>query len=94
MKTATVVVEAPGEAPGTASSNAEGARSPYLDDLYVLMDEIETLFPDVVRALRARITDLEQFVKREGNVYLKNGAIAAVYATVQAVHDALRRIVK
>lgn len=92
MKTAAVEI-APGNGSPSVPDSAGETHSPYLRDLYGLIDEIETLFPEVVRVLRERIADLERFLAKSGNPFIQNGAIAAMHQTVQAVHGVMKRIV-
>ncbi len=76
----------------TAEGTTTEPRSPYLADLYGVIDEIETLFPEVVRVLRERIADLEGFLAQNGNPFIQHGAIAATHEVIQAVHRVIRRI--
>lgn len=84
-------------ADGSAASEGPAAdaaepRSPYLADLYGVIDEIEALFPEVVRILRERIADLERFLVRSENPFIQHDAIAATREIVQAVHRVIKKI--
>lgn len=75
-----------------SSADAAEPRSPYLADLYGVIDEIETLFPEVVRTLHERIADLERFLAQAENPFIQHGAIAATHEVVRAVHRVITRI--
>ncbi|MBI2639117.1 hypothetical protein HYW83_06035 [Candidatus Peregrinibacteria bacterium] len=94
MKSAIAVAhETAGEPPGPTPAAATETRSPYLEELYGLVDEIEARFPDVVRILRERITDLEKkLLAKDGNQFIQNCAIAAMHATVKAVHQIIKGV--
>lgn len=76
----------------TLTADAEESRSQYLADLYGVINEIETLFPEVVRVLRERVADLERFLTQSENPFIQNGAIVATHEVVQAVHLVIQRI--
>lgn len=78
---------------GAVSVDTAAARSPYLADLYGVVDEIERFLPEVVQRLRERIADLERFLATNENPYIQNGAVAATHEVVAAIHRVIQRVV-